>query len=111
MKFLYREYSGKRGDWLEVFPSSPATVKFMTAKEFRKYTGGRTHTYYQGVDAGDRITFKIPFDGFWHAVVEKTTEGLTARCRYRLGEPEVDLLGSAAPLQPDAAEVVDGQLD
>ena len=81
MKFLFRKYPAKRGEVIEVEPTAPAVVKFMTAKEFKNYAGGRTHTYYKGQPQDDLIRFSLPFDGIWHAVVEKVDENVSATCK------------------------------
>lgn len=77
MKFLFRKYPAKRGE-IELGPSSPAPVKFMTAAEFKKYTGSRTHTYFKGQEEDGVIRFTLPFDSIWHAVVEKGNDAITA---------------------------------
>ena len=78
MKFLFRKYPAKRGEIIELGPSSPAPVKFMTAAEFKKYTGSRTHTYFKGQEEDGVIRFTLPFDSIWHAVVEKGNDAITA---------------------------------
>lgn len=107
MKFLYRKYPAKRGEVLEVEMSGSAPVKFMTAKEFKKYGAGRTHTYYKGREDGNIVRFELPFDGIWHAVVEKGESGLTATSRLRLPDPELSRLAAHRP-EP---EQVDAQQD
>lgn len=94
MKFLYRKYPAKRGEVLEVDLSAPAMVKFMTAKEFKNYGAGRTHTYYKGQDTGGMVRFELPFDGIWHAVVEKGEADISATCRLRAGEQTAKLPGT-----------------
>ncbi len=78
MKFLYNKYPAKKGEVIEVALSSPAKVKFMTAAEFRKYAGSRTHTYYRGREDGENVRIILPFDSVWHAVVEKGNAELSA---------------------------------
>lgn len=78
MKFLYRKYSAKKGEVIEVDLQGQVPVKFMTAAEFKKYAGGRTHTYYKGRTDGDIIRIALPFDSIWHAVVEKGNGPATA---------------------------------
>ena len=72
MKFLFRKYPAKKGEIIELGLSAPAPVKFMTASEFKKYTGSRTHTYYKGREEDGTIRFTLPFDNIWHAVVENS---------------------------------------
>lgn len=78
MKFLYNKYPAKKGEVIEVALSSSAKVKFMTAAEFKKYAGSRTHTYYKGREDGDCVRIALPFDSVWHAVVEKGNAELNA---------------------------------
>ncbi len=82
MKFLFKKYAAKRGEVIEVEPTAPTVVKFMTGKEFKNYAGGRTHTYFKGQQENGLIRFSLPFDSTWHAVVEKgDAEDITATCK------------------------------
>ncbi len=94
MKFLYRKYPAKKKEIIEVRTDQGATVKFMTAAEFKKYAGGRTHSYFKGQDVEGAICFTLPYDGVWHAVVEKGADGamdqLSANCRLRMPDPEME---------------------
>lgn len=81
MKFLYRKYPAKRHDVIEVDLNAPATVKFMTAKEFKYYGAGRTHTYFKGQEEDNLVRFSLPFDGIWHAVVENANGTIRATCK------------------------------
>lgn len=104
MKFLFRKYPAKKGEIIEVNLSSPAPVKFMTAAEFKKYTGSRTHTYYKGRDEGGNLRFVLPFDSIWHAVVEKVDDGISAKCKLCPPSPQENrFMAEAAPLG-EAAE-------
>lgn len=95
MKFLYRKYPAKKGEVIEVNLSEPALVKFMTAKEFKNYGAGRTHTYYKGRTSDDGpVRFELPFDGIWHAVVEKGATGVSATCKLCPPDPEYHRLAS-----------------
>ncbi|MCB0772504.1 MAG: DUF1883 domain-containing protein [Flavobacteriales bacterium] len=89
MKFQHRKYPAKRGEVIEVGLHGQAMVKFMTAKEFKNYAGGRTHTYYKGRPEGDSVRFVLPFDGIWHAVVEKAKDQVAATCKLRAPNPEL----------------------
>jgi|GEM_PF-3517563 len=96
MKFLYRKYPAKKKEIIEVRTDPAAMVKFMTAAEFKKYAGGRTHSYFKGQDVDGAICFTLPYDGVWHAVVEKgmdpAMEQLTANCILRMPDPEMEQL-------------------
>jgi hypothetical protein len=87
MKFLYRKYAAKKGQCIEVELSAPATVKFMTASEFKRYAGGRTHTYFKGRMDDGTVRIALPFDSVWHAVVENGGSGVTASTRLRASAP------------------------
>ena len=73
MKFLHQKFQGKKKEIVEVELSKPARVKFMTASEFKKYTGARTHTYFGGRFNKGTVRFVLPFDSVWTVVVEKGT--------------------------------------
>ncbi len=88
MKFLFRKYQAKKGEIIEVNLNSPAPVKFMTAAEFKRYTGSRTHTYFKGRDEDGTIRFALPFDNIWHAVVEKEEDGISATCKLCPPSPQ-----------------------
>lgn len=111
MKFLYRKYPAKKREVVEVMPSHSSAAKFMTAAEFKRYAGGRTHTYFRG-QGEDKIRFTVPFDGVWHVVLEKTKEGaamdLRAQCRLCLPEPEPERtigMGLKEELTPEDEEI------
>lgn len=93
MKFLYRKYPAKRSEVVEVLPSHSTAAKFMTAAEFKRYAGGRTHTYFRG-QGQDKISFTVPFDGIWHVVLEKAKDGvavdLSAQCRLCMPAPTTE---------------------
>ncbi|MBZ0205389.1 MAG: DUF1883 domain-containing protein [Flavobacteriales bacterium] len=99
MKFLFRKYPAKRDEAIEVQLSAPATVKFMTAKEFKHYVAGRTHTYYKGQQEEDLIRFRLPFDGIWHAVVEKGDADIQATCKLCAPSPALQAI------EPDNEEL------
>lgn len=73
MKFLHQKFQAKKKEIVEVDLSKPARVKFMTASEFKRYTGARTHTFYGGQFEQGKVHFVLPFDSVWTVVVEKGT--------------------------------------
>ena len=95
MKFLFRKYPAKRGEIIELGLTSPAPVKFMTAAEFKKYTGNRTHTYFKGREEDGAIRFTLPFDSIWHAVVEKGDGAISATSKLCAASPQEYLLDPA----------------
>ncbi|MBP8824545.1 MAG: DUF1883 domain-containing protein [Flavobacteriales bacterium] len=102
MKFLYRKYPAKRHEVIEVELNAPAKVKFMTAKEFKHYGAGRTHTYFKGKEEDNMIRFALPFDGIWHAVVENGPGTIRATCKLRAPQPGLELQAQASPENMEA---------
>jgi hypothetical protein len=102
MKFLYRKYPAKKGQCIEVELSAPAVVKFMTAAEFKRYAGGRTHTYFKGRLDDGTVRIALPFDSVWHAVVESGQTGISASTRLRASAPELLNMASYEEPGPDA---------
>ncbi len=74
MKFLHLKFPAKKKEIVEVALNKPARVKFMTASEFKRYSGARTHTYFGGAFAKGTVRFVLPFDSIWYVVVEKGTK-------------------------------------
>lgn len=104
MKFLFKKYPAKKGEVIEVSPSASAVVKFMTAKEFKNYAGGRTHTYYKGQQDAGAVRFSLPFDSVWHAVVEKTDDSLRATSKLKAAPPADHWIDAPAPEGTHEAE-------
>lgn len=109
MKFLFRKYPAKRSEVIEVIPSGPATVKFMTAAEFKNYAGGRTHTYFKGREEDGGIRFTLPYDSIWHAVVEKGEVDITAQCKLCPPDPSAALIGESRT-GPTASEDMEAEI-
>lgn len=103
MKFLHLKFQGKKKDIVEVNIDRSARVKFMTASEFKRYAGARTHTYYGGrFDAG-AVRFVLPFDSVWSVVVEKGTkaEPVEVKASVRLLPPDRNALSTVALDAPE----------
>lgn len=103
MRFLHLKFQGKRKEIVEVDMNRPARVKFMTATEFKRYSGARTHTYFGGrFDAG-KVRFVLPFDSAWTVVVEKGAgaEVLDVNARVSLCPPDREALSTLALDAPD----------
>lgn len=103
MKFLHLKFPAKKKEIVEVELSKPARVKFMTASEFKRYSGARTHTYFGGMFNKGKVRFVLPFDSVWTVVVEKGTKNapvdVNASCK--LLPPDRDALSSVAIDAPD----------
>ena len=98
MKFLFRKYQAKKGEIIEVGVNTPAIVKFMTAAEFKKYAGSRTHTYFKGREADGTIRFSLPFDNIWHAVVEEQDASLAATSKLCAATAQDNYLDAGSPV-------------
>lgn len=96
MKFLYKQYPAKKKEILEVELDGSARVKFMTASEFKRYSNGRTHTYYGGRFEESPVRFVVPFDSIWHVVVERDANGDPRTARTRLRSADRDAFSSIA---------------
>jgi len=98
MKFLHQRFQAKKKEIIEVELDRPARVKFMTAREFKSYKNGRTHSYFGGRFEGSPVRFVLPFDSVWTVVVEKGTHAdpieVTASCK--LHAPDRNALSSVA---------------
>lgn len=103
MKFLHLKFQAKKKEVVEVKLSQSARVKFMTATEFKRYTGARTHTYYGGQFEEGQVHFVLPFDSVWCVVVEKGTASVPAdvRASVKLLPPDRNTLSTIAVDAPD----------
>jgi Domain of unknown function (DUF1883) len=98
MKFLHKKFQAKKKEIVEVEMDKPARVKFMTASEFKKYTGARTHTYFGGQFEEGTVQFVLPFDSVWTVVVEKGSHGssVNVRASVKLLPPDRNVLSTVA---------------
>ena len=71
MKILQQPISVKRHSRVHVHFSRPCTVYLMTEVNFRKYKDGGTFTRLGGEFEKSPAEFVAPYDGTWHAVIEK----------------------------------------
>jgi hypothetical protein len=88
MKFLHKTYDAKKKEIIEVEIDQPTKVKFLTAKEYKAYTQGRTYTYFGGMYEESPVRFVVPYDAHWNVVVEKGTQknpiAVVASCRLTM---------------------------
>jgi hypothetical protein len=87
MKFLHQKFQGKKKEIVEVQLSKPTRVKFMTASEFKRYTGARTHTFFGGMFNKGKVRFVLPFDSVWTVAIDAPNHVLAA-----LDEAEAEAL-------------------
>jgi len=73
MKFLHKPFQAKAKDKIEVTFDRPTKVLLIEKREFERYKKGITYRYRGGYSENSPVEFTIPFDGVWHAVIEKGT--------------------------------------
>ncbi len=73
MKFLHQPFQAKAKDRIIVEFSQPTKVMLLHESQMKPYKQGRTYEYRGGVSDNSPVEFTVPFDGVWHAVIEKGT--------------------------------------
>ena len=71
MKFLHKPIKAKAGDTIKVEFSRPTRVLLIYAGQFGRYKKGKTYEYRGGNSDQSPVEFNVPFEGIWHAVIEK----------------------------------------
>jgi len=51
----------------------PTTVLLIHSDQLENYKGGKTYRYRGGPADKSPVEFTVPYDGVWHAVIEKGT--------------------------------------
>lgn len=73
MKFLHKPFKAQAGDLIRVEFTKPTRVILLHSRQFDKYKKGRTYQYRGGNAENSPVEFTVPFDGVWHAIIEKGT--------------------------------------
>lgn len=73
MKFLHKPFQAKANDRIIITFSQPTRVLLIHSSFFSKYKKGQTYQYRGGHSEKSPVEFIVPFDGQWHAVIEKGT--------------------------------------
>jgi len=73
MKFLHKPIKAQAGDLIRVEFSKPTRVLLIHSRQFEKYKKGKTYHYRGGPAETSPVEFTVPFEGVWHAVIEKGT--------------------------------------
>jgi len=73
MKFLHKPIKAQAGDIIKVDFSRPTKVLLIHSRQFEKYKQGKTYHYRGGEAEKSPKEFTVPFDGIWHAIIEKGT--------------------------------------
>lgn len=73
MKFLHKPFTAKQKDLITIEFDKPTKVLLLHASDFKRYKAGRTYQYRGGYSENSPVEFTVPYDGTWHAVIEKGT--------------------------------------
>ncbi len=97
MKFLHKPLKAKSGERIIVEFDKPTKVLMVHSSQFNKYKGGRTYQYRGGFQEESPVEFKVPFEGVWHAIIEKGTydKPLDVSGSARVEPPKYDTLNGA----------------
>lgn len=97
MKFLHQPFIAKAKDRIVVDFDKPTKVLLIHASQFHKYKGGRTYQYHGGHSENSPSEFTVPFDGTWHAIIEKGTyrNPLDVKGKAKLMKPRHSTLNGA----------------
>lgn len=71
MKFLQKPFTAKAKDKIEVTFDKPTRVLLLESSQLDRYKKGRTYQYRGGAAEKSPVTFTVPFEAVWHAVIEK----------------------------------------
>jgi hypothetical protein len=71
MKILQKPFTAKAKDKIEVTFDMPTKVLLIESSQFSRYKKGLTYQYRGGKAEQSPVTFTVPFDANWHAVIEK----------------------------------------
>jgi len=73
MKFLHKPFLAKAKDKIEVSFDRPTKILLLESSQFSRYKKGLTYQYRGGMEKKSPVSFTVPFEGTWHAVIEKGT--------------------------------------
>lgn len=73
MKFLHQPFKSKSGQRIRVHFDKPTRVLLIHSQQFDRYKRGKTYQYRGGEADESPVHFDVPFEGVWHAVIEKGT--------------------------------------
>ncbi len=73
MKILQQPVKVKRGTRVIINFSEPTAVYLMTEVNFKRYKDGSSYRRLGGDYSESPVEFTAPYDGTWHAVIEKGT--------------------------------------
>ena len=71
MKILQQPVKVKRGSRVVISFSQPSNIFLMTEVNYKKYKEGGNFSRLGGQYSKSPVEFTAPYDGTWHAVIEK----------------------------------------
>ena len=91
MKILQQPLKVKRNQIIQVHFDKPVVVKLMSKNMFPKYKNGAKHVAQGGFFEQSPAKFTIPYDGIWHAVIEKGSHSnpINVEGRVEVLPPEI----------------------
>ncbi len=73
MRFLHKAFSAKANDRIIIHFDKPTVIKLIHSSHFANFKKGRTYQYRGGHAEKSPMEFIVPFEGSWHAIIEKGT--------------------------------------
>jgi hypothetical protein len=91
MKILQQAVKAKRNAIIQVHFDTPVVVKLISRNMFPKYKNGAKHVAQGGRFEQSPAKFTIPYDGVWHAVIERESHynPIAVKGRVELLPPEI----------------------
>ena len=101
MKFLHQPFRAKSRQIIHISFDKPTWVRLIHEEEFERYKLGKTFRYRGGYFQDSPVEFEVPFDGVWHAVVEKGTHfhPLNVTATARLEQPKLETLNGTIQME------------
>ena len=105
MKFLHQPFKAKCRNIIRIHFSIPTQVKLIHEDEFLRYKSGKTYQFNGGFFSESPAEFEVPFNGTWHAVVEKGTHfsPLEVEARAEMLSPRLQTLNGNLEMETHEA--------
>ena len=103
MKILQQPVKAKRNEIIQVHFDKPVVVRLLSKSMFKKYKNGGRFQGQGGMYEDSPAKFTVPYDGLWHAVIEKKSHfnPINVSGRVELLPPEIR---ETPYFDPDAEE-------
>jgi hypothetical protein len=91
MKILQQAVKVRKNQIIQVHFDKPVVVKLLSKGMFPKYKNGVRHVCQGGFFEHSPAKFTVPYDGVWHAVIEKGSyfNPLSVKGRVEILPPEI----------------------